>query len=100
MTDTYLTITATPNPENQAQMAEYLKNVMPMFAAAGGKPIVRQKVNQVLSGNPGFVLMLVMTFPSAEAIQTLFSSAEYAPLIPIRDKAFSQLSISITGPFG
>ena len=96
MTDVYLTVTATPNPENQAEMSEYLGKVMPMLVSAGGNLVSRLRVSQVITGDPGFGLLMIMAFPSAKAIETFFAGDEYRPLIPIRDKAFSRMDISIT----
>ena len=95
MSDAFLTVTATPNPENQAEMSEYLGRVMPMLTSAGGKLVSRRSVSQVITGDPGFSLMMIMEFPDAKVIETFFASDEYRPLIPIRDKAFRRLDICI-----
>jgi uncharacterized protein (DUF1330 family) len=95
MTDVYLTVTATPNPDNQAEMSDYLGKVMPLLMSAGGKPVNRFKASKVITGDPGFALIMIMAFPNAEAIETFFAGDEYRPLIPIRDKAFSRIDILI-----
>ena len=89
---TTLVVTAVPNPDEMAAVQEYLTGVMPLLAGAGGKPVKRLKVQNVIHGN-GSGMVLVMDFESADAITGMFESDEYAALIPTRDRGFAEMNI-------
>ena len=90
-----MVVTATPNPNEMESVQGYLKGVLPLLMAAGGKPVKRLKVDEVIRGNPSG-MVLVMDFDSDEAITALFESEEYAALIPIRDQGFAEMNILLT----
>jgi uncharacterized protein (DUF1330 family) len=62
---------------------------------AGGKLVKRLKVETNIHGNPAG-MVLVMDFDSAEAITAMFESDDYAALIRVRDKGFSEMNIQLT----
>ena len=68
---------------------------MPLFLGAGGKLVKRLKINKVLLGNPSG-MVLVMDFESVETVEAMFESDEYAALIPLRDRGFSEMNILLT----
>jgi uncharacterized protein (DUF1330 family) len=84
-----------PNPDEMASVQEYLQGVMPLLMGAGGKPVKRLKVDEVIHGKPSG-MVLVMDFDSDEAITGLFESEDYAALVPIRDKGFAEMNIQLT----
>ena len=90
-----LVVTATPNPNEMESVQTYLQGVMPLLMGAGGQLVKRLKVGEVIRGNPSG-MVLVMDFESDEEISTLFSSDEYATLIPVRDQGFTEMNILIT----
>jgi uncharacterized protein (DUF1330 family) len=90
-----LVVTAVPNSSEMGAVQEYLKGVMPLLTGAGGKLVKRLKVDRVINGNPSG-MALVMDFDSAEAVTKMFESDEYAALIPVRDKGFSEMNILVT----
>ena len=92
---TTLIVTAMPNPEEMASVQEYLQGVMPLLMGAGGRPVKRLKVDGVIHGKPGG-MVLVMDFDSDEAVTGLFESDDYAALVPIRDKGFAEMNIQLT----
>ncbi len=92
---TTLVVTAIPNPAEMPAVQEYLKGVMPLLLGAGGQLVKRQKVAQVVNGEPSG-MVLVMDFDSAEAVTGLFASDDYAALVPVRDRGFAQMNILIT----
>ena len=92
---TTLVVTAVPDPDEMASVQEYLQGVMPLLMGAGGQPVKRLKVDEVIHGNPsGMVLM--MDFDSADAITGMFESEEYAGLVPVRDRGFTEMNILLT----
>ena len=92
---TTLVVTATPNPNEMDSVQEYLKGVLPLFMAAGGKLVKRLKVDRVINGDSSG-MVLVMDFDSAETVTTMFESDSYASLIPVRDRGFSEMNILLT----
>ena len=90
-----LVVTATPNPNEMESVQDYLKGVLPLLMGAGGKPVKRLKVNEVIRGNASG-MVLVMDFDSDEAITALFESEEYAALVPVRDQGFKEMNILLT----
>lgn len=90
-----LVVTATPNPNEMESVQGYLQGVLPLLMGAGGKPVKRLKVDEVIRGNPSG-MVLVMDFDSDEAIAALFDSDEYAALIPMRDQGFAEMNILLT----
>lgn len=93
--NTTLVVTAVPNPNEMGSVQEYLKGVLPLLMGAGGKPVKRLKVNEVIHGKPSG-MVLVMDFESTNAITKMFASEEYAALVPSRDKGFAEMNIQLT----
>ena len=92
---TTLVVTAVPDPNEMPSVQEYLQGVMPLLMGAGGKPVKRLKVNEAIHGKPSG-MVLVMDFDSADAIAGMFESDDYAALIPVRDKGFTEMNIQLT----
>ena len=92
---TTLVVTAVPNPNEMASVQEYLHGVLPLLMGAGGKPVKRLKVDKVINGKPSG-MVLVMDFDSANAISGMFESEDYAALVPVRDRGFSEMNIVLT----
>ena len=90
-----LVVTAVPNPNEMPSVQEYLKGVMPLLQGAGGKLVKRVKVDKVIKGNHGG-MVLVMDFDSADAITGMFESEDYAALVPGRDRGFAEMNILLT----
>ena len=92
---TTLVVTAVPNPNEMGSVQEYLKGVLPLLMGAGGQLVKRLKVNEAIHGKPAG-MVLVMDFESADAISNMFASDDYAALVPVRDKGFSEMNIQLT----
>ncbi len=92
---TTLVVTAAPNPDEMSSVQEYLTGVMPLLIGAGGKPVKRLKVDDVVHGEPSG-MVLVMDFDSADAITDMFKSDGYAALIPVRDRGFTEMNILLS----
>ena len=91
-----LVVTGTPNPSELDAVQAYLKGVMPMLMSAGGTLVKRLNVAKVVNGRPSG-MVLVMDFPTEEAVAELFASDEYSGLVETRDKGFSEMNILIAG---
>jgi len=92
---TTLVVTAMPNPNEMASVQEYLQGVLPLLKGAGGQLVKRLKVNKPIHGNPSG-MVLVMDFDSAETITKMFESDDYAALVPVRDRGFSEMNILLS----
>lgn len=92
---TTLVVTAVPNTDEMGSVQEYLQGVMPLFMAAGGELVKRLKTDTVIHGQPTG-MTLVMDFDSVDAVTEMFESDEYAALIPLRDKGFTEMNILLT----
>ena len=92
---TTLVVTAVPNPDEMASVQEYLQGVLPLLKGAGGKPVKRLKVDEVIHGDPSG-MVLEMDFDSADAITGMFESEGYAALVPVRDRGFAEMNILMT----
>ncbi len=91
---TTLVVTAVAKPK-MASVQEYLRGVLPLLMGAGGKPAKRLKLDTVINGSPSG-MVLVMDFDSADAISGMFESEDYAALVPLRDRAFTEMNILLT----
>ena len=91
-----LVVTGSPNPSEMEAVQSYLKGVMPLLMGAGGKVVKRLKVAKVVNGRPS-CMVLVMDFPSEEAVTDLFASDAYQALVETRDKGFSEMNMLIAG---
>ncbi|MDJ1016522.1 MAG: DUF1330 domain-containing protein [Paracoccaceae bacterium] len=91
---TTLVVTAVPNPAEMGAVQAYLQGVMPLFKGAGGKPVKRLKVDEVLNGRPS-AMVLVMDFESSDAVAELFASEDYKALVPMRDQGFQEMNIAV-----
>ena len=76
-------------------MLDYLAEAVPLLMHAGGVPVKRLSVEKVLSGRESG-LVLVMDFPSAEAIEAAFASEDYKRLLPLRERGFAAFDILVT----
>jgi uncharacterized protein (DUF1330 family) len=92
---TTLVVTAVPNPSEMPSVQEYLHGVLPLLLGAGGTPVKRLKVDEVINGSP-IGMVLVMDFDSADAVTGMFASADYADLVPLRDRGFAEMNILLT----
>lgn len=92
-TKTTLIVTSTINPDEMEALQSYVKSVMPMLLEIGGKVIKRTKVTDVYFGEKPADMVMMMDFPSKEALKAMFNSEAYQALIPLRNKGFSKVDI-------
>ena len=91
---TTLVVTASPNPDAPEATQEYLKGVLPLLMGAGGKPVKRLRVTDVVGGKRAYGMVLVMDFDSKDAVAALFESDEYKAHIPVREEGFTSMTIN------
>lgn len=96
MAETTLVVTARPNPDAMDSVKEYLGGVQPLLMKAGGQVVKRLQVQDVLSGDAGYRMVLVMDFPDEGALREMLISDAYRALVPHRDRGFSAMDICLS----
>jgi uncharacterized protein (DUF1330 family) len=81
----YLMVQSTMTDEKQYQ--KYREAVVPLIMKFGGKVLIRGGKVEVLEGQPDGRSMVVMEFPSMEAIHAFWKSPEYVPVKALRQGA-------------
>lgn len=83
------------NEDEPEALGKYFEITTPLMDTA--QATIRQRFttqSTVVGDNPPEMVVLV-DYPSIEAVENLFSSAEYQQAKPYRDKAFSLYSVSV-----
>ena len=76
---------------------EYKRQVAPLIAKFGGRFIVRGGRHEVLEGDWQVHRIVVLEFPSMEALKSWYNSPEYAPLLALRQRASSATLVAVEG---
>lgn len=76
-------------------LAAYFKVTDPLLQRAGARIIKRFAVNDVVVGSHPAKTVVMVEYPSREAVDTVFLSPEYAAVKPTRDRAFSTYSVTV-----
>ncbi len=93
----YLVVTATPVLAHHDSLERYVGSIIPMLMQAGGTPPMIIKQDEVVVGQSGTFMSMIVTFPTPEAAQAaraIFDTDGYAALVPDRDRAFSTMNIA------
>jgi len=75
------------NVKDAEKRAEYQQRVPETFGPWGCELVLRGKQFQALAGNCPHPAVVVLRFPSPEAVKSWFDSPAYQALIPLRDAA-------------
>jgi uncharacterized protein (DUF1330 family) len=62
----------------------YRRQVAPVIAAFGGRYLVRGGAVTPVEGDLGLRRLVILEFPSLEAVRRFYDSPEYAPLLRLR----------------
>jgi uncharacterized protein (DUF1330 family) len=83
--------------KDPATYDEYRRQVLATIEAYGGRFLVRAGAHQTLEGDwkPG--RMVVLEFPDMAALKAWYDSAEYGPLIKLRQSASSGKLVAVEG---
>jgi len=87
----FLMVEASPNPNEISAMQSYLGKAPLVTKEHGGVPVATYDVAGVYDNNDKPAVFAVISFPSKEAIDNLFSDPAYEALVPERDRGFSHL---------
>jgi uncharacterized protein (DUF1330 family) len=72
---------------DQARFDEYRKQAGPLIERYGGRFLIRGGAVTAAEGNPGLQRFGVIEFDDMAALRCFYDSAEYAPLIRLRQSA-------------
>ncbi len=72
---------AVKDPE---KFEEYRQKAAPLIEKFGGRYLIRGGDMRRLEGNPQLNRLVVLEFPTVEAAQRFYDSAEYQPLLKLR----------------
>ena len=85
----------TINPDESDALARYHEATTPLIEKAGARIVQQLELEDPVVGEmPGKILMMI-EYPSQEALEGVFNSAEYKSIIPYREKAFLEYNICI-----
>jgi len=76
---------------------EYKRQVGPLIAKFGGRFLVRGGKHAVLEGSWQPHRLVVIEFPTMEAITSWYNSSEYAPLLALRQPAATAHLVAVEG---
>ncbi len=87
----------TINEHEPLALACYLKVTEPLMKRAKAIIISRFPLSEVVVGSQAAKTLIIVEYPSPEAVNLVFQSDEYKAVIPVRDRAFSSYNISMVG---
>jgi uncharacterized protein (DUF1330 family) len=82
---------------NPAGYDEYRRQVPATVEKYGGRFVVRGGASETLEGDWGPKRVVVLEFPTMDALKRWYNSAEYKPLIALRQKNASGSVIAVQG---
>ncbi len=85
----------TVNEDAPESLAEYFSTTLPLIDAAGARIVQRFTINEVVVGHRSPRTLVLVEYPSREALDSVFNSAEYEAIKQVRDEAFLSYEIAI-----
>ena len=82
---------------DQKTYEEYKRRVAPLVAKFGGRFLVRGGKHTVLEGTWRPHRLVVIEFPTIEALDTWYHSPEYAPVLALRQPAATVQLVAVEG---
>lgn len=82
---------------DHATYDDYKRQVAPLIARFGGRFLVRGGAQVVLEGSWRPQRVVVLEFPSMDAITAWYNSPEYAPLLALRQPAATDHLVAVEG---
>jgi uncharacterized protein (DUF1330 family) len=99
----YMMVLCGIDPSKTAEFTHYVTHARPIFGANGGRPVGQYATEATIVGDGvgdgETTHVIVMEFPSEEAIRAVFADPAYQALIPARAAAFPRLQILISKDF-
>jgi uncharacterized protein (DUF1330 family) len=82
---------------DHAAYKEYRQRVPAVIAAYGGRYLVRGGAAQRLEGDAPINRLVILEFPGMEQLKAFYNSAEYQPLLAIRQRAAKSILLAVEG---
>jgi len=95
----FMIVTCTVDPTQSAAFTHTVSHARPILGATGGRPLGHHAAESVLSGEADTPHVIVMEFPSKEAIQAVFADPAYQAPSPARAAAFPRLLLPASTSF-
>ncbi|WP_158900819.1 DUF1330 domain-containing protein [Burkholderia sp. L27(2015)] len=70
--------------EDETKFSQYREKVMPILEQHGGRFLVRGGNMKVVEGEWPYPRLVILEFPTREAVDTWYSSPEYQAILPLR----------------
>jgi len=83
----YLIVTIKAVKDREA-FRQYADRVKVLIAKYQGRYLVSERKPEVREGEFPYARVVIVEFPSAEAVREWYDSAEYQAIIPLRRRAF------------
>ena len=83
------------NPQEPEALQTYFDVAMPLLEKVGAKVAQKIEVGDPVIGEKASEIVMLVDYPSYDAIDSVFESDEYKAVIPIRDKAFLKYNVCI-----
>ena len=85
----------TVNDDQPLALAAYLQATAPLLKAAGATILQRFALTDTVVGEKPSQSVLIVEYPSRQAVDDVFQSDTYKAIIPTRDRAFSAYSVAV-----
>jgi uncharacterized protein (DUF1330 family) len=85
----------TINEDQPQALGQYLEATMPLLEAAGAKIVQRFVIAEQIVGQTPSQSVMIVEYPSREAVDMVFGSDVYKEIVPVREKAFSSYHVSL-----
>ncbi|SHG42771.1 DUF1330 domain-containing protein [Cognatishimia maritima] len=83
------------NDDEPLALAEYFRVTGPLLERAGAKITKTFDINEVVVGYRPARKVFIVEYPDKAAVDMVFQSREYKAVIPSRDLAFTEYSVTI-----
>jgi uncharacterized protein (DUF1330 family) len=70
--------------EDETKFSQYREKVMPILEQHGGRFLVRGGNMKVVEGEWPYPRLVILEFPTREAVDTWYYSPEYQAILPLR----------------
>lgn len=85
----------TINAREPEALQKYFEIANPLVEKFGGQVLKTLEIGKPIVGNKPSELILLVEYPSRDAVEELFGSDEYKSTIPYREKAFLVYNICL-----
>ncbi|MGB5820964.1 MAG: DUF1330 domain-containing protein [Saonia sp.] len=92
----FLIIIGFINPQEQESFEHYASNMRTLYESVDATVVDKYPVVQTLVSDEKPDFVMVVEFPSQEALVKLFSSEDYKKLVPFREKGFKKLNVFLS----